>query len=173
MNRVHFLPETFCLSPDMLDSDFLNADPLTVHFVFSRKLSLEEIRLLKAFAEKFISTWQAHGKPLEASCLFTFSQIFSVLVNEKATRATGCSKDALFRAVAQWAAQHAIPLAPRSHIPVVEGDNLRLADFKECRQLSGSTVIVDISSSCWSSFRDGFMVSASHTPLRDLFNMSV
>lgn len=156
-----------------LDPAFLRSDPLTLHFIFKHPLTAEQQKSLQSFLANFFSSWQAHGKPLMACGLLSFNQILTVLVDESLTPATGCSKDALFRAVNEWCAAEAVSLAPRSLVPVVQGESINLVDLKDCKKLPSETPVVDVSALRWSFFSAGFNVPACQTSLGSLFGKAL
>lgn len=169
MNTPHIRCQPLVHHPSEVDESILASDPLTIHFVFQRPLYPREFENLQAYLEHFFVLWQAHGKPLVACGLLSFNQLLTVLVDESKVEASGCSKDALFRAMTRWSEDNGISLAPRSLIPLVQGDHLILLHWKDCKKLSSETHVVDISSGRWSAFISGFNIPAKHTPLKGLF----
>lgn len=60
----------------------------------SRVMTPEECTLIQNHLEAFISTWAAHGKPLQAQSAILASQIVVLALDESDQAATGCSIDA-------------------------------------------------------------------------------
>jgi hypothetical protein len=170
MNIPHVIGRSFVCHATELEASFLATNPMTLHFVFQSPLSSHQRESLQIFLESFFSKWQAHGKPLVVRGLLSFNQLLTVLVDESKVPASGCSKDALFKAVNQWCEDRGLTLASRAMIPVVQEESIRLIEWKDCKKLPGSTLVVDVSAARWSTFISGFKVPANQTPLGRLFN---
>lgn len=68
-------------------------------WVFAARAPLDEVdepRLLAA-VDGFLLTWKAHGAPLTSARLFRDEHFLVVGVDERASDASGCSIDGLFR----------------------------------------------------------------------------
>jgi hypothetical protein len=68
-------------------------------WVFAARAPLDEVdepRLLAA-VDGFLLTWKAHGTPLTSARTFTDEHFLAVGVDERASDASGCSIDGLFR----------------------------------------------------------------------------
>ncbi|MBI4503782.1 MAG: hypothetical protein HY700_21800 [Gemmatimonadetes bacterium] len=68
-------------------------------FPCSRRLSESEVAKVLEPADRFLSGWAAHGVPLAAARDWRFNQFLFVGVDEAAAGTSGCSIDALVRAV--------------------------------------------------------------------------
>ena len=59
-----------------------------------KELDNEQIALVKTKLEKFLNTWQSHGKDLVASYKIPYNQFIIIGVDEDKTNSSGCSIDA-------------------------------------------------------------------------------
>ncbi len=68
-------------------------------WIFVAQIPLDEVdapRLLTA-VDRYLASWKAHGEPLVCAREFTEECFLAVAVDERASNASGCSIDGLFR----------------------------------------------------------------------------
>ncbi|MEN9971824.1 MAG: hypothetical protein RIS20_171 [Bacteroidota bacterium] len=62
-------------------------------FVGDRKMSATEIAWMNESLTKFVSSWQTHGKSLDAVGFVLHEAALVIVANENAVKASGCSMD--------------------------------------------------------------------------------
>lgn len=62
-------------------------------FVGDRKMSAKEIAWLNESLSQFVSSWQTHGKSLDAVAFVLHEAAILIVANENAVKASGCSMD--------------------------------------------------------------------------------
>ena len=62
-------------------------------FVGDRKMSATEISWLNESLSQFVSSWQTHGKSLDAVGFVLHEAALVIVANENAVKASGCSMD--------------------------------------------------------------------------------
>jgi hypothetical protein len=62
-------------------------------FVGDRKMSATEISWLNESLTQFVSSWQTHGKSLDAVGFVLHETAVVIVANENAVKASGCSMD--------------------------------------------------------------------------------
>ena len=74
--------------------------------VASRRMTLDEARIVQAHLDEFVAGWQAHGTPLTAQASVVHGWMVLLAVDERPQPATGCSIDASVSALKQVANLH-------------------------------------------------------------------
>ena len=62
-------------------------------FVGDRTMSATEISWLNESLTRFVSSWQTHGKALDAVGFVLHDAAIAIVANEHAVKASGCSMD--------------------------------------------------------------------------------
>jgi hypothetical protein len=100
-------------------------------FVGDRKMSATEISWLNESLTQFVSSWQTHGKSLDAVGFVLHEAALVIVANENAVKASGCSMDKINHLVKDVGSQLSIDFFNRMNvlIPDTEG-NYELARFE-------------------------------------------
>ena len=100
-------------------------------FVGDRKLSATEISWLNESLTQFVSSWQTHGKSLDAVGFVLHETALVIVANENAVKASGCSMDKINHLVKDAGSQLSIDFFNRMNVllPDSEG-NYELARFE-------------------------------------------
>jgi hypothetical protein len=100
-------------------------------FVGDRKMSATEISWLNESLTQFVSSWQTHGKSLDAVGFVLHEAAMVIVANENAVKASGCSMDKINHLVKDVGRQLSIDFFNRMNVllPHTEG-NYELARFE-------------------------------------------
>lgn len=100
-------------------------------FVGNRKMSLTEISWLNESLNQFVSSWQTHGKSLDAVGFVLHETALVIVANENAVKASGCSMDKINHLVKDVGSQLSIDFFNRMNVllPNSNGD-YELARFE-------------------------------------------
>jgi len=104
-------------------------------YQISRKLSPEEIKIVKSKSENFISSWSAHGDQLRAAIEVFYNLFLVVFIDEAHAQATGCSIDKSFQFIKQLEDDIGITLLDRMVVAHRQGDDILLSRIDEFEQL--------------------------------------
>lgn len=99
-------------------------------FVGDRKMSATEISWLNESLTQFVSSWQTHGKSLDAIGFVLHEAALVIVANENAVKASGCSMDKINHLVKDAGSQLSIDFFNRMNVllPDTEG-NYELARY--------------------------------------------
>ena len=129
----------------------------------SRPFSPKEAKDIAERLYEFLSTWAAHGKPLEASFKIEKNQFIIICVDEEKEVASGCSIDALGKVMRELDAEFQLGLFDRMKASYVENGEvktLKLADFKSkirSGELSKDIEVFDFSKNTYLDFLSHFL----------------
>ncbi|MEN9742793.1 MAG: hypothetical protein RLZZ65_598 [Bacteroidota bacterium] len=117
------MPQTYNLAPHF------DANCRVWVFIAERKLNATESQWALEQLLHFTSTWQTHGKDMNASG-FVFENAALVLVaNEEGVKASGCSMDKINHQIKNMSAELGIDFFNRMHTLVKENEEWQLARF--------------------------------------------
>lgn len=107
-------------------------------FAADRPLSSAERPTFLADIDRFLDHWAAHKVPLPAARELRYDRFLLIGVDESSTGASGCSVDALVRAMKTFEEVYGLELV--NHAPVLyrEGDDIRRVPREEFRELARS-----------------------------------
>ncbi len=93
-------------------------------FVGDRKMSETEISWLNESLTHFVSSWQTHGKSLDAVGFVLHEAAIAIVANENAVKASGCSMDKINHFVKDAGGQLSIDFFNRMNVlkPDSNGD---------------------------------------------------
>ena len=93
-------------------------------FVGDRKMSATEISWLNESLTQFVSSWQTHGKSLDAVGFVFHEAAIVIVANENAVKASGCSMDKINHFIKDAGAQISIDFFNRMNVlkPDSNGD---------------------------------------------------
>ena len=100
-------------------------------FVGDRKMSATEISWLNESLTQFVSSWQTHGKSLDAVGFVLHEAALVIVANENAVKASGCSMDKINHLVKDAGSQLSMDFFNRINVllPNSNGD-YELARFE-------------------------------------------
>ena len=85
-------------------------------FVGDRKMSATEITWLNESLTRFVSSWQTHGKALDAVGFVLHDAAIAIVANEHAVKASGCSMDKINHFVKEAGSQLNIDFFQRMNV---------------------------------------------------------
>jgi hypothetical protein len=107
-------------------------------FAADRKLSAGEAAQFQSATEQFLSTWQAHGVPVESGMELRYNQFVLVAANEDVTHPSGCSIDALTREIQALGAKFGVSVMNGAKVFYREGDVIKMVDRPAFRHLAAN-----------------------------------
>jgi hypothetical protein len=100
-------------------------------FVGDRKMSATEITWLNESLTHFVSSWQTHGKSLDAVGFVLHETAIIIVANENAVKASGCSMDKINHFVKDAGSQLSIDFFNRMNVLLPDSTgNYELARFE-------------------------------------------
>ena len=118
-------------------------------FVGDRKMSAKEIAWLNESLSQFVSSWQTHGKSLDAVGFVLHEAAILIVANENAVKASGCSMDKINHFVKDAGGQLSMDFFNRMNVllPHSNGDyelaryemgaeNMIHSAMKECKEIA-------------------------------------
>ena len=118
-------------------------------FVGDRKMSAKEIAWLNESLSQFVSSWQTHGKSLDAVGLVLHEAAILIGANENAVKASGCSMDKINHFVKDAGGQLSMDFFNRMNVllPHSNGDyelaryemgaeNIINSAMQECKEIA-------------------------------------
>lgn len=112
-----------------------------------RKMSEEEVDLIKPKIEQFLTQWTAHGANLKAGYLIKYQRFIVIALDESQASASGCSIDASVHFIQSLESQLGVGLLDKLNVTYYNGPHIAhksLADFKKmakARSVSQNTVV--------------------------------
>jgi hypothetical protein len=94
-------------------------------FAAERRLSEPERQRLLATVDAFLDQWKAHGEPLTSAREMRYDQFLFVAADESAAGASGCSIDAIMRAMAALERELGLELVDHGPVLYRVGDAVR------------------------------------------------
>lgn len=113
----------------------------------NRKFSDEEITSIESDLKKFIDSWTAHGKSLEASFLLRYNRFIIIAVNQEVQAATGCSIDESVGFVQRLEKDFQVELLDKMNVTFKLGEHIAhktLIEFKKMakeKAVSENTIV--------------------------------
>ena len=118
-------------------------------FVGDRKMSATEISWLNESLTEFVSSWQTHGKSLDAVGFVLHEAALVIVANENAVKASGCSMDKINHLVKDVGSQLSMDFFNRMNVllPNSNGDyelsrfelgakNMIHSAMQECKEIA-------------------------------------
>ncbi|SIP91128.1 hypothetical protein SAMN05880574_10267 [Chryseobacterium sp. RU37D] len=130
----------------------------------SRPLETKEAKAITEKLFDFLATWAAHGKPLSSSFKIEKNQFIVICVDEEKEMASGCSIDALGKAMKEIDEQYQLGLFDRMKASYVENGEvktLKLFDFKskiKSGEISKDIQVFDFSKNTYMEFIGNFLL---------------
>jgi hypothetical protein len=130
-------------------------------FPANRRLGASEEEALLDQVEEFLSSWAAHGDPLEAGMDWREGRFLLVAVDEGAAHPSGCSIDALVNRLKELGGQDDLTLVDHSPVWYRAEDGIRCLSRPEFKRLveegrvDHSTPVFDTSITRMAQLRQG------------------
>lgn len=98
-----------------------------------RKLTDQEVTVIKKHGDNFIAQWAAHGSDLQAAFEVKYNQFIILFADESQVKASGCSIDSSVRFIKEIEKHYQLNLFDRLNITYKAGNiikMLKMADFQ-------------------------------------------
>ncbi len=113
----------------------------------NRKLSEDEVKLVKERTTDFLSQWTAHGADLMASFEVPYDRFLVIGLNQAQAAASGCSIDASVRFIQSLQEELGVDLLDKMNVTFYSGEHIAhkpLIEFKKMaknKSVSRNTVV--------------------------------
>ncbi|MEJ2237145.1 MAG: hypothetical protein P8X82_02510 [Gemmatimonadales bacterium] len=130
-------------------------------FAASRPVTDEEERRILLAVDEFLADWSAHGIPLKSGRDWRYGRFLFVAVDEHAAGVSGCSIDALTRALRALESELDLSITDNGPVLFRDGDTIRRVPRPEFRKLADmgavgeQTVVFDNTIQTVGALRDG------------------
>jgi len=99
-----------------------------------KKLSAEEIAIIRETLEKFTADWAAHGAPLKSSFKILHDQFLILAVEESYNQASGCSIDSSVHVIQKLSNELGVDFFNRTKVAFVINDEVYLESLNELKE---------------------------------------
>jgi hypothetical protein len=147
-------------------------------WVFGARAPLDDVdepRLLGAI-DRFLTQWKAHGRPLVCGRMFRDEHFLVIAVDERASDASGCSIDGLFRMLQEIEAGIGTSMVGGGNVYVRDSGGmvhcLPLPEFEQmiaAGDATGETIVFDTTVTTLGAYRERFEMPARESWHRQLF----
>ena len=143
-------------------------------FGSDRRLQKQETAELLSTVDDFLDTWKAHGLPLTCARDWRHDRFLTIGVDQREAHASGCSIDGLYRSLRMLEQSLGFSLLAGGRVFYSERGVILCVDREEFAsraargQVSGDTVVFDLTCVTLSEWYDRFEASASRTWHREL-----
>jgi len=113
----------------------------------NRKLTDEEVEIIKNKTTGFLEKWTAHGADLEAGFEIKYNRFIVLGLNQENASASGCSIDASVSFIQSLEKEFDLDLLDKMNVTFYNGEHIAhktLIDFRKmakARSVSGNTVV--------------------------------
>lgn len=135
----------------------------------NRKFSDEEFASIEVDLKKFIASWSAHGKSLEASFLLKYNRFLILAVNQEVQAATGCSIDESVGFIQKLEQDFQVDLLDKMNVTFKLGEHIAhktLLEFKKMakeKAVSENTIVFNNLVNSIEEFNDNWEVPAGES----------
>lgn len=135
----------------------------------NRKLASEEQEMITTKLTDFISNWEAHGNPLQASFLIKYDRFIIIAVDQTHQAATGCSIDASVKLIQEIEATLKIDLLDKMNVTFRVGEHIAhktLIDFKKMakeKAVTANTIVFNNLVNTLGEWHENWEVPASES----------
>lgn len=98
-----------------------------------RKLSDEEVKLVEANTEAFLTQWRAHGQDLKSSYAVEYNQFLIISVDESFSQASGCSIDASVHLIKALESALNVSFMTTSQVAFLQNEKIHLYPFNQLK----------------------------------------
>ncbi len=140
-----------------------------------RKLTQEEVQLVQANTEAFLTQWRAHGQDLKSSFTVEYDQFLVISVDESFSQASGCSIDASVHLIKGLESAIGISFMTTSQVAFLQNDEINLYPFNQLKSqakkkvISPDTLVFDNTVKNVAEFRTKWLKESSQTWVNRFF----
>ena len=148
-------------------------DTKTIIFPASRSINHEEKLDIFMKIKDFLTSWKAHGNPLQFNVCIEYEQFIIIRVDENIEPPSGCSLDALNNFIQKIEQKYQLGLFDRMKAVFLENNTLktlRLKDFcatLKNKELRSDILIFDFSSNNEEEFSKRFLLPLKESWAKD------
>ena len=121
-------------------------------FVGDRKMSSTEISWLNESLTQFVSSWQTHGKSLDAVGFVLHDTAIAIIANQNAVKASGCSMDKINHLVKDAGKQLSVDFFNRMNVLLPNSNGV----FELARYEMGAQNMIHSAMQEWKELADLF-----------------
>lgn len=131
----------------LVDFNYLPDESRIWIYQSNRKLSDDEVSIIKKRTAEFLETWAAHGSDLEAGFEVKYNRFIIIGLNQSKGDASGCSIDSSVTFIQSLQKEFNIDLLDKMNVTFYSGDHIAhktLVDFKKmakARSVSPNTIV--------------------------------
>lgn len=148
-------------------------DTKTIIFPASRSINHEEKLDILMKIKDFLTSWKAHGNPLQSNVCIEYEQFIIIRVDENIEPASGCSLDALNNFIRKIEQKYQLRLFNRMKAVFLENNTLKtlkLRDFRAAlknKELRSDILVFDFSSNNEEEFSKRFLLPLKESWAKD------
>ena len=148
-------------------------DTKTIIFPASRSINHEEKLDIFMKIKDFLTSWKAHGNPLQFNVCIEYEQFIIIRVDENIEPASGCSLDALNNFIRKIEQKYQLGLFDRMKAVFLENNTLKtlkLRDFRAAlknKELRSDILVFDFSSNNEEEFSKRFLLPLKESWAKD------
>ena len=148
-------------------------DTKTIIFPASRSINHEEKLDIFMKIKDFLTSWKAHGNPLQFNVCIEYEQFIIIRVDENIEPASGCSLDALNNFIQKIEQKYQLGLFDRMKAIFLENNilkTLKLKDFRNAlkdKKISTDILIFDFSPDSEEEFSKRFLLPLKESWAKD------
>lgn len=148
-------------------------DTKTIIFPASRSINHEEKLDIFMKIKDFLTSWKAHGNPLQFNVCIEYEQFIIIRVDENIEPASGCSLDALNNFIQKIEQKYQLGLFDRMKAIFLENNilkTLKLKDFRNAlkdKKISTDILIFDFSPNNEEEFSKRFLLPLKENWAKD------
>lgn len=148
-------------------------DTKTIIFPASRSINHEEKLDIFMKIKDFLTSWKAHGNPLQFNVCIEYEQFIIIRVDENIEPASGCSLDALNNFIQKIEQKYQLGLFNRMKAIFLENNilkTLKLKDFRNAlkdKKISTDILIFDFSPNNEEEFSKRFLLPLKESWAKD------
>ena len=148
-------------------------DTKTIIFPASRSINHEEKLDIFMKIKDFLTSWKAHGNPLQFNVCIEYEQFIIIRVDENIEPASGCSLDALNNFMQKIEQKYQLGLFDRMKAIFLENNilkTLKLKDFRNAlkdKKISTDILIFDFSPNNEEEFSKRFLLPLKESWAKD------
>ena len=145
----------------------------TIIFPASRSINHEEKLDIFMKIKDFLTSWKAHGNPLQSNVCIEYEQFIIIRVDENIEPASGCSLDALNNFIRKIEQKYQLGLFNRMKALFLENNTLKklkLRDFRAAlknKELRSDILVFDFSSNNEEEFSKRFLLPLKESWAKD------
>ena len=145
----------------------------TIIFPASRSINHEEKLDIFMKIKDFLTSWKAHGNPLQSNVCIEYEQFIIIRVDENIEPASGCSLDALNNFIRKIEQKYQLGLFNRMKALFLENNTLKtlkLRDFRadlKNKELRSDILVFDFSSNNEEEFSKRFLLPLKESWAKD------